>query len=187
MIFYDINLDINHSSTYISSFHAIHYILFQHIGAHQQYDLEHLYNFEQSVDEPSDSPFDSCQNTCLYYEPAKVAELFADTFVDLSIFALNCQGLRSHWDSCYNLLQEIGNEMYAFDVIGVTELFSMSPGECHLDGYHALEFTTRNMLTSSKGGIGMYVKNTLEYIVRKDLSIFIPHVLESLFIEIHPL
>ena len=76
------------------------------------------------------------------------------------------------------------NDIYDCDVIGVTELFIMSSGGCHIDGYHELEFKTRNNLATSRGGVGIYVKDTLEYIVRQDLSIFIPHVLESLFVEI---
>ena len=39
---------------------------------------------------------------------------------------------------------------------GVTELFSMLSGECHIeDGYHKFEFETRNRLATS----------TLEYIL----------------------
>ena len=157
---------------------------FEHIGALSQYDLEQLYDLENSDDEPADSPFYNCANTCLYYEPDKISELLSETPSNFSIFCLNCQGLHAHWDSFYNLLREMTNDMYNFDVIGVTELFSMSSGECHIDGYHELEFKTRNNLATSRGGIGIYVKDTLEYIVRQDLSIFIPHVLESLFVEI---
>lgn len=49
-----------------------------HLGAQPRYDLEQLYDVEQSVDEPSDSPFENCQNTCLYYEPVHVSKIFSE-------------------------------------------------------------------------------------------------------------
>ena len=78
----------------------------------------------------------------------------------------------------------MGNETYMFDVIGITELYGMAPGECHIDGYHPLEYRARNDSNQSKGGIGMYIKNSIEYSYRKDLSTFIPHVFESIFVEL---
>ena len=35
------------------------------------------------------------------------------------------------------------------------------------------------------GGVGIYVKNTYKLTTRTYLSIFIPHILESIFVEIH--
>ena len=52
---------------------------FEHIGALSQYDLEQLYDLENSDDEPADSPFYNCANTCLYYEPDKISELVSET------------------------------------------------------------------------------------------------------------
>ena len=60
----------------------------------------------------------------------------------------------------------------------------MSKGKYQLDRYHPLEFKTRSDLNSSRGGVGIYVKDTLSYEVREDLSVFIPHVFEAVFIEI---
>ena len=78
----------------------------------------------------------------------------------------------------------MGRETHCFDVIGVTELYSMSHGECMLDGYHPLEFTTRNDTNNSRGGIGIYIRDKHKYKIRHDLSLFIPHVFESIFIEL---
>jgi hypothetical protein len=60
----------------------------------------------------------------------------------------------------------------------------MNIGECFLNGYHPLEFKTRNDTTKSRGGIGLYIREKYPYEVRSDLSIFIPNVLESLFVEV---
>ncbi len=73
----------------------------------------------------------------------------------------------------------------SFDIIGITELYSMSKGECSLDGYHALDFKTRDETTRSRGGVGMYVREDLNYVIRDDLSVFIPNIFESIFAEIY--
>ena len=159
-------------------------ITFEHISTQNRFDLENMFQNDPLSEEASDSPFDSCNSTCLYYEPHAVNEAFSQTNDDFSVFCLNCQGLRAHWDSFYNLIQEMGGGNQTFDIIGVTELFGMTNGECSLPGYHPLEFTVRNDSANSKGGIGIYIKESHKYKVRDDLSIFIPHVIESKCIEI---
>ena len=36
----------------------------------------------------------------------------------------------------------------------------------------------------AEAGVGLFIKNEINYRIRDDLSVFIPHVFESLFIEI---
>ena len=98
---------------------------------------------------------------------------------------LNCQGLKAHWDSFHNLLWEIGGEQNCLDFIGITELYSMNSGDCILNGYHPLEFKTRNDTNNSRGGIGLYIRDKYQYKLGSDLSVFIPNIFESLFVEIH--
>ena len=40
------------------------------------------------------------------------------------------------------------------------------------------------MTVPGAGGVGIYVKNGIDYKIREDLSLFIPHIFESIFIEI---
>ena len=48
-----------------------------------------------------------------------------------------------------------------------------------------MEFaTTRDETTRSKGGVAIYVKDNIQYKHRSDISIFIPNILEAIFIEI---
>ena len=58
---------------------------------------------------------------------------------------------------------------HSFDIIDITELYSVSPGAYSLDGYHALEFKTRDETTGSRGGVDMYIQN-INYIIREDLN-----------------
>ena len=159
-------------------------ITLDHVSTLTEYDLEKICQSDQTLDEPADSPFELNNNTCMYYDSDAVGSTFSASHDDLGLFCLNCQGLRAHWDSFNNLLQEMGRDTHCFDVIGVTELYSMSHGECKIDGYHPLEFTTRNDTNNSRGGIGLYIRDTHKYKIRQDLSLFIPHVFESIFIEL---
>jgi len=79
----------------------------------------------------------------------------------------------------------MGSNIGGFGVIGVTELFSMAEGQCLLTGYHPLEFATRNNSNSSKGGVGVYIKDTLKYKKRHDLCIFIPNIFEPILLELN--
>ena len=50
-----------------------------------------------------------------------------------------------------------------------------------LPGYHP--FVSRCRLNERGGGVGLFIKDSLQYTIREDLSIFLPHVFESLFVE----
>ena len=50
------------------------------------------------------------------------------------------------------------------------------------NGYHPLLAKTRE--NSKNGGVGLFIKNDIQYEERPELSIFIPHVTETLFIEL---
>ena len=115
------------------------------------------------------------------FEPSNMNHLLSDQNSALSMFCLNTQGLRAHWDSFKDLINTMHGSSIdeAFDIIG------MSNGECNLDGYHPMVFKTRDDTVCSRGDVGIYAKNTYKMTSRTDLSIFIPHILESIFVEIH--
>ena len=131
----------------------------------------------EQQEEGDQSQFKLLDNSCSYYEPNEVTDILSDTNNDLSICCLNAQGLKAHWDSFCNLLNEMGTSSYGFDIIGITELFNMTSGECSLPGYHPIEYIMRDDSNSPRGGIGIYVKEKFPFKVRTDLSIFIPHIL----------
>ena len=51
-----------------------------------------------------------------------------------------------------------------------------------MPGYHNLINCTRN--DDNRGGVGLFACENITFNVRDDLSVFIPHIFESLFIEI---
>ena len=52
-----------------------------------------------AIDEPNDCPFNPMNNTCLYYEPIQIRDIMQNERNNFSMFCLNCQGLRAHWDA----------------------------------------------------------------------------------------
>ena len=74
-------------------------------------------------------------------------------------------------------------EIFSFDFIGVTEVLECDRDtRLKLPGYHSLITFTRN--DDNRGGVGLFVSENITFNVRDDLSVFIPHIYESLFIEI---
>ena len=153
------------------------------ITTQAQFDLNTLYENNVPSTEQSPSPFDLCSNNCSYYDPSHVNEVLNDDSASLSLFCLNSQGLQAHWDSFTGLMSEMSSSQGMFDVIGITELFNMTDEKCDLEGYHPLKYKTRTDTSDSRGGVGVYVKDSIDFDERKDLNIFIPNVFESIFVE----
>jgi len=102
-----------------------------------------------------------------------------------SYFHLNCRGLSSNWDSFQNLICDMHSDQHSFDFIAISEIFHCDHDRrISLPGYHKI--LTRCRETAKRGGVGLFIKNTIDYKVREDLSVFIPNVYESLFIETLP-
>ena len=58
----------------------------------------------------------------------------------------------------------------------------MQCGRLKIPGFHNIIAHCRE--TGSTGGVGLFIKENINYKVRDDLSTFIPHVYESIFIEV---
>ena len=54
----------------------------------------------------------------------------------------------------------------------------------NITGYHCLQFQTRYDTDDSRGGVGLFIYSKFTYVKRDDLSVFIPHIIESVFFEI---
>jgi exonuclease III len=153
------------------------------ISTQSKYDLNKLCD-NDTEDDIIASPLTLNQYSCNYYLPSDVKSLLTQENNSMAVFCLNCQGLKAHWDAFCNLLQESNGNSRSFDVIGITELYSMADGECNLNGYHPITFKTRKNTNDSRGGVAIYIRDNYVYKVRPDMSIFIPNVFESIFIEI---
>jgi len=155
-------------------------ITLDRIATDTDFDFACIYNnyltsTEPDLDDLTPFIIDDSQ----YYSPEQYAELSINS--PTSFFCVNCQSLTAHWDSLTSLLCRLSpNSSRKWDVIGLTEIFRLHDYTNYtLTGYHPIISKTRH--NSSIGGVGLYVRDTLKI----DLSIFIPHVCEIIFIELH--
>ena len=149
------------------------------------YDLKHiLENFNDLNEEATlDSPFDDCPVLSNYFSSEDFGNLRHDLQNHNSYFHLNCRSLSRNWEKFYELISELHDDTFAFDVIGISEIFNCKRDErLHLTGYQNL--ITRTREDDVHGGVGLFIKDGLDYKIRDDLSVFIPHIYESLFIEL---
>ena len=131
-----------------------------------------------------DSPFQYNQNVCKYYEPDEFRALCnLESLKNTTYFHLNCRGLSSNWDAFNNLLCELYGDKCAFDFIGISEIFK-TEGDMRLNlpGYHSLLSNCRD--DGPRGGVGIFIKENINFSLRSDISVFLPHIFESIFVEV---
>lgn len=130
-------------------------------------------------------PMDYAEKRCKYYSPLQFATTLASTKKALSVFNINCQSINAHWDDLQNLFYDLSTPHFSFDIISLTEVFRNHEFANHtLNGYHPLIVKSRPDNDDGRGGVGIYIKDTLDFNVREDLSVFVPHVYESIFVEV---
>ena len=143
-----------------------------------------MYEAIANEDESSnnDSPF--LHHQCNYYQANEVASKVSKIQNPTSYFHLNCRGLSSNWENFQELIYEIHSNIFSLDFIGISEVFRCKHDQrLYLTNYHDMLTRTRDDEDDCRGGVALFIKNTINYKIRDDLSVFIPHVFESLFIE----
>ena len=147
-----------------------------------EYNLRTLYENSDDFSD-GDSPYQYCNDTCDYHE-IEDFHLQTDNSKDpLSYFHINCRGLSANWEAFQNLICELHDDKFAFDLIGISELYKFSNDDrIKLQGYHTI--IGRNRDDGPRGGVGLFIKDNINFIIREDISVFIPHVIETIFIEI---
>ena len=159
-------------------------ITIDHIQTETSYNLEKLFNEANQFDNDNlnDSPFSYQTNSCNYHTPNEFAQMLRHHNTHASLFCLNCRSSNAHWDPLQELFLSMSTTKFQFDFIGLTEVFTICDDVNYkLNGYHDLQFNTRPDTDDGHGGVALYIKDNLTYVKRDDLSIFIPHVFESIF------
>ena len=128
-------------------------------------------------DEYYDSPFSQCNQNCDYYEPKQFKEKCGKSNETISYFHLNIRSLSAHWENLRELLCELHGETFSFDVLGFSEVFNCDRDKrLSLPGFHDL--ITRNRNDDNRGGVGLFIKDNINFKIREDLSVFISHIFE---------
>ena len=126
--------------------------------------------------------FDQSENSvsCDYYTPYELNKIKVKQ-EDLSVLHLNISSLSAHIDDLKNFLSELSIK---FDIICISEsrLSQKKPQttNINLTGYNIEQTPTE----SSAGGVLLYISQKFSYKQRKDLQIYCPKELESVFIEL---
>ena len=130
----------------------------------------------------NDSPLSDLNSHTPYLEAAQFKDQFGNINNSLSFFHLNCRSLSANWESFYDLLCNLQSDQFQFDFIGMSEVFRCDRDpRLALPGYHAIITRTRD--DDCHGGVGIFIRDHINFKIRDDISIFIPHVVETIFIE----
>jgi len=115
---------------------------------------------------------------CEYLDPQQVRDVVnEDCLNDLTVYHSNVCSLRKNLDKLFETFQD---GLKLPDLIGVTETrLDEHLTEIDIDNY---DFEPCFSNTQA-GGVGIYVANYLEYAVRRDLSLNLPHC-EDIWVEI---
>ena len=156
-----------------------HKILF---GRENLTDLTNLLEGLNDSETESESDIMSLVKACKYEEPDEFLDNNFNSSESTSFFHLNCRGLCANWEAFNDLLLSMNSDIFSFDFIAISEAFKCEHDRrILLPGYHSLIHKSRE--NECRGGVGIFVKESIHFEIRQDLSILIPNVIESLFIE----
>ena len=146
------------------------------------FDFSYLYEHFVSDSEQTES---TISNKCSYYVPSDFRNAISAHGENFSVFSLNCRSLPAHWHEIKDLIACMSSSEFSFDIIGFSEIFRPKSGIAYsLEGYHELLTNIREETDDGRGGVGIFIKDKYTFNIRTDLSVFLPHVLESLFVEL---
>ena len=163
-----------------------------------RFDLSNMYDHPCDRDDEKDLGttvhIDQNLQSCNYIEPNQLLDkIFSTLKSELknnhisSYFHINCRGLSSNWDKFHDLICDMTSETLSLDYIGLSEVFSCDNDKrIALPGYHKLITRCREGKSGRRGGVGIFINESIDYKVREDLTVFIPNVYESLFVETLP-
>lgn len=128
----------------------------------------------------------SCYSSSIckyYFQEGFNTDQFHSSFKDIrdpfSLFHLNVRSFQSNFKS---FQAYIDNLSVQFTIYGVTETW-LNDGNYELFNLPNYEFISQHRSDRQGGGVGLFIKNQVDYIKRRDLSLF-NDILESMFIEI---
>ena len=161
------------------------YILPEDIGidfvqSDPKYDLKSIFQ-----DDDFDTPYDFLHDC-----PYKASEDFYNELRPwyLSLVSMNVRFLSSKWNEVCNFLG--GNsDGKLIDFLTIQEVWNVPPNESYKpNGYHKLMYKTRDstgLNANIGGGVGILVRDIFECNVIEEISIFKPHLFESLFVKVY--
>ena len=93
---------------------------------------------------------------------------------------MNIRSIKKKFDELSDYLTSL---KYNFSIIGLTETW-LSENCTNMYNIRNYKLLTANRKNKSGGGVGMYIKEGINFRLRKDLSVFHEGVLETIFVEL---
>ena len=100
-----------------------------------------------------------------------------------SCMHINIRSLPDKFDKFKICLTNLDNEKIQFDAILLCETF-LSDKNHDLFNIPGYTFISRHRKHYRQGGVGIYIKNNINFVIIDDLSIFIEKSFETLFLEV---
>ncbi len=151
------------------------------LNADQSLDASLLLNSLITEDE-NISQFFQTQINSIYSD----ADIFIDTFRNTSeplIISLNVQSLSSKYNQLKIFINRLLDANLPIDMIVLQETWGLKyPLQLNLPGFQNIVFRTRDGMRG--GGVGIYVRNGLNYKERKDLDDYKQKTFENIVLEV---
>ena len=96
-----------------------------------------------------------------------------------SLIHCNCRSMNKNFDGMLSLINSLDVQ---FSVIGVTETWLRDTE--HLYNIMNYSFLAQGRDFKRGGGVGIYIRNDLDFVERSDLNVNIQEM-ESIFVEVH--
>ena len=100
----------------------------------------------------------------------------------LTSLHINIQSLSAKHEALKELLNTLNNNNINVDLVLLCETF-LHEGNSNLFQIPGYNFVFRNRVNMKRGGVAIYIKDTLQYKPRPDLEIFLEGEFETVFIE----
>ena len=131
----------------------------------------------------TDSPYSCTEISCHYMCETE----FTDKFSSLrnpTVLSLNIQSLPAKFVEFCAIINSLMAKNCAPDIICLQEIWRLTDSSFfNLHGYHPLEFKSRHN-DAQGGGVGIYVKNNLNYTLNEEMSVFHDRILETIFVNV---
>jgi exonuclease III len=138
------------------------------------------YIYEKDIES---NPFDLASIDSKYYDVCDILpKSLQNASFQYKVLHLNIRGLSSKFDELKLLLSQLYDIHVILDVILLCETF-INDNNADLFNIPGYKFIYQNRQTLTKGGVAMYIRDNINFKLRKDLCIFHEGEFETLFIE----
>ena len=149
---------------------------------YSELDLRNLFDTHILSKNVNTNPFNLAGINSTYYDVHDtMPNQFRNTRFQYNVLHLNLQGLTSKFDKLQNLLSQISEAHVEIDYI-LCEI-CLNYDSAHLFELPNYNLIYKNRTTKSKGGVAMYIRDNIQYILQEDHSNFVEGEFESIFIE----